>query len=115
MGFWGGNNLSAEGLRVTRWEKASQEVGIMKVKRRDRQVASSREDTLQPSCAVICSQAQRHVLRRMDANYKVLWVPRDAMELPRQPQRCCVQTPCTQGKGSISAWLLGISVSYIGT
>lgn len=33
LGFWGGNNLSAEGLRMTRWEKASQEVGIMKVKR----------------------------------------------------------------------------------
>lgn len=33
MGFSGGSDLSAEGLRMTKWEKASQEVGIMKIKR----------------------------------------------------------------------------------
>lgn len=33
MGFSGGSNLSAEGLRMTRRERASQEVGMMKIKR----------------------------------------------------------------------------------
>lgn len=33
MGFCRGSNLSAEGLRMSRRERASQEVGMMKIKR----------------------------------------------------------------------------------
>lgn len=92
---------------MTRCGQGTQAAGTTKIKG-----PASGWDVLQPSCTMTCSWGQRHVLRRVEAKYKAVWVPFDTMELPHQPERGYVQPSCTQGDKKISVLSLRSSFTH---